>query len=186
LSLDVEDPADDVRVGAEPGLPERMADHHGAVLISVREGAAEHGLTSEHLERAGCHHADDDLLRPGAARQRGRNEEAVCRVQPGEGRSGPEIDEITRRDGVAIAMLHRVGAPQHHQPVWIAVGERFQEHCVDDREDRRVGANAERQGGNRQQGEDRIAGEDARGVTRIEHERLPPHGRSPSRTVNRA
>jgi hypothetical protein len=77
--------------------------------------------------------------------------------------------------------------PHEHEPLGVAVGERPQEHTIDDAEDGRAGADAQRDGQRRDCGEDRALAERASGVGDIPKERIHPtsSGRVPRRRADR-
>ncbi len=140
--------ADDVRRAAEAPLPETIADDHdravlaaSAHVVRLGEGAAENRRHAQHLEETAARHDAVGVVRLAAARQveAGRaigegpvEQLGIARAQllpqrVGPGRpllAGQQLDEM-------LGLLDRQGA-QHQR--------------VDDREDRRVGADAERQG----------------------------------------
>ena len=64
----------------------------------------------------------------------------------------PPVLEVRIRADVLVEPLPRVVGPQHHQPVGLRVGQRPQQHRVDDGEDRGIRADAERQRERRDRG----------------------------------
>ena len=64
-----------------------------------------------------------------------------------------ELEELRRRDPELVEAHGREAAGQEHQLLGLRVGQRAQQHAVDDREDRGVGADAQGQREDRDQGE---------------------------------
>jgi hypothetical protein len=60
---------------------------------------------------------------------------------------GFPIEVVGRRDDVALALPSGVRLPHHHQAIRLGIRQRPDEDRVDDGEDRRVGADAERETG---------------------------------------
>src|SRR5204862_5551365 len=98
-----------------------------------------------------------DRIAPAAERAEGHE-----RLLP-----GAQIDEVADRDellgdaGAAIAML------ELDEPVRLRIGQRPQQRRVDHREDRDVGADAERQREDRGEREARLANQEAERVAEI-------------------
>ena len=81
-----------------------------------------------------------------------------------------ELEELGRRDPELVEAHRREPAGQEHQLLWPRVGQGPEQHAVDDREDRGVGADAERQGEHRDEGEPGRAEQAAGGVAEIAQE----------------
>jgi hypothetical protein len=58
----------------------------------------------------------------------------------------PPVEVVARRYNVRLPVPWNVAFPHDRDAIRIAIGERLQQQGVDDAEDRRVGADAERQG----------------------------------------
>jgi len=77
------------------------------------------------------------------------------------------MNEVARRRDVLRHVARDVVLPHHRQPVRIGIGERPEEQRVDDAEDGGVGADAERERGNGDEGESRRADQEARRVAEV-------------------
>jgi hypothetical protein len=80
-----------------------------------------------------------------------------------------ELQVLRHRDGELLTLR---GRGQVHQLRGVRVGERPQQHAVDDRKDSGVRADPERERENRHRGEDRRAPERPQPVTHVAHEIL--------------
>jgi hypothetical protein len=120
-------------------------------------------LHAHHLEEA-----RGDLRRPAPDRRLPGLGKAAGPASVVCGRAGEGgvlvayVDEVARRLG--HERLVRARRPDLHEPVRIAVRQRLQEHPVEDREGRRVYADAKRERGQREHGEPRAPGEMAEGA----------------------
>jgi hypothetical protein len=154
---DLDRTPDDRRVGAEAALPELVPEHDdgrsvGPVLL-LGERATEHRRDAEHAEEVRAHTAAAQPLRlPGAAGERRR---AI-----GEQRDvgeGPHVGAVglplVVRQPRLVEPLPR--APHDRQALRSAPWQRREEHRLHDPEERRGGADPERQ---RQRGDDGEAG----------------------------
>src|SRR5262249_40947559 len=65
----------------------------------------------------------------------------------------PEVEEVRRRDPSTLQPARTNTTPHHDEPVWFLVWQRAQEYTVDDAEDRRGRADAQRQCDDGYQGE---------------------------------
>ena len=158
-AVDVEDAAEHVAVAAETALPEVVREQDGGPLALVvvlrQQDAAEQGRRAERLEElAGDPHRRDllGIAVPREAQPVGVDDrhlrERLRRLPVVEGR---------RRDRQLVGEADlpgqlRVRGPDHRQPLGIAERQRRQQHRIDDAEDRRVGADPQRQ---REDGDDR-------------------------------
>ena len=137
---------EDAGIGAEPALPERMPEDRdgGAVAAGVlarAELAADERRRAERLEQV-CRHV------PGA--------DALGLAAAGQVRLGrfPRADVTQQARALTIvADLGRghpglvptsPAAPDHHAAVWLAVGERGEQHGAEHAEDRARRAHAQR------------------------------------------
>ena len=79
-----------------------------------------------------------------------------------------EVEEVGRRQRIARQVLLGVEAPDVHEPRVIAIGQRLQQHAVDDGEDRGGGADAERQREHGERAEHRRLDCESNGMARSE------------------
>jgi hypothetical protein len=96
-------------------------------------------------------------------------------VHLGERRGLAVVEEVQRRDDLAIALFRGVRAPDHYEAARVAIRERLEQHAVDDREDGGVGADPQRKCRDREDREHGIAQEHANGVARVGDEGRPVH-----------
>jgi hypothetical protein len=158
VAVDRDDLADHRRVRAEPRLPVGVAEHGDEVradglVVGGGDQAAEVRLETESREvRARDHHplAVERLPLEGEVRA-----ERAVRDQPGEHGLLPLEVAVHRiaEDQVAVARLVarlrarlRSGRAEVDEPLRLGHGEGAEKHLVEEREDRRVRADAERQG----------------------------------------
>ena len=146
--------ADDVGVAVETPDPDPVAEHDDLVAVRAiflgAEGAAAQDRRAEQPEEIGGHPPRPKLF--------------------GKRSAGEVHDTGVERRDVAkhlrlLAVVHELGGRaaavdalrrsrlQHHQPVGVGKRHRLEEDGVDDREDRGVGADAERQRRHRRGGE---------------------------------
>ena len=173
LAVDDQLLIENVRVLAEARLPEGVTEHRDARLadrrvIVWREQAAERGREPQHREvAAGDHHAP--AVRRLIARRDVRAEDHV-RGDTGEaGRAVRRLLEVPvhriAEDVVAIAFCAREAArvgsglrgrrQEVHEPSRIGNRQRPQEHLIEQRKDRGVCADPERQRGDGDDGDER-------------------------------
>ena len=148
------------------------------LFVVVTEISSEERLHAEHVEEAGGDDAGLDALRFGTAEQ---DEPHVVELDhAGERARLPAVVvHLFRREAEAVGavvlaagLVARPLLPQDDQLVAALVGQRLEEHAVDDAEDRGVGADAER---HRQDDDEREAWrleERACPVAHVLHERL--------------
>ena len=139
---------DDRAVAAEPPLPEVVPenDNRGSRVrvLCAREGSSEEWLHAENRKEVGGDVLHDDFFRIAAARQVGPRIDE--RRHPVERRDAiAPSEELRRAEHVAFAWPVRALFPEHDDPLRIAERQPFEQHRVDDREDRGVGADAERE-----------------------------------------
>ena len=137
-----------------------MVDHDDVIfaglVFAVGEGASERGLDPEHPEERRRHTRRRDALGLPASSEAHRHatDERHLLERP---RVPPPLGEMHR--------VHRdhwcdVREARHHlvygvQPRGVAIGERPEQHVIDDAEDRRVGADAQGKRGDGDQREGR-------------------------------
>jgi len=154
--------SDNARNPAKPALVDPLAEDHYPIPPRLGflggEGAAQHAAHTQNIEKAGRHARAIDLFRLRAAAQ---IEAAVTK----EGQAGEDVVLIAPLDKVLEARLHalghqaiqrRIGFPNHHQALRIAIRHGMQQHGIEDRKDGGIGADAQRQGDGRGQGESGI------------------------------
>jgi hypothetical protein len=149
--------AEDARIAAEHALPQVVAEHHdrriaGAILGRF-EPPAQHRPHAEQRQQlvggVGRLHPDRAIT----AGQRGRAE-LPGRDRRAAAAAGPEVPEVGRRqpDVRQVDLADDVGV-QPRQPVRLVVRQRPQDDRVDDAEDRRGRADAEREGDDQHRGQ---------------------------------
>jgi hypothetical protein len=94
-----------------------------------------------------------------------------------------EVEEVRRRQRIARQVLLRVEAPDVHEAGIISIGQRLQQHAVDDGEDRGGGADAERQREHGQRREDGCLHRKPQRVTNVRAQSVPQHEVAPGRFV---
>ena len=156
-AADEERSAQDVRIAREALLPESAAhEHHrvlaGRELIFVEE-SPEHRLRAEDAREVSRDDSTFNPFRVGAL----SGEVEVRALPPRESFKGCGVlmnrEELPGRPrGLREVRASRVDT---HQPLGLLEGQRPQEHAVDDREDRGVGADAESEGQQHDRGESR-------------------------------
>ena len=173
--------ADDVVGAAEPALPVGVTDHgdrRAIPLVLVRDEAPAKRPDAEHREQV----AGDERVsraRAGAAgiigHRRGapRGEEGHVgqRVAP-----GTPVEDRGRGSRFAVQAAADVVGPHEHEAAGVAVGQGPEEHGVRDAEQRRVGADAERE---RQHGRERETRARAAGPVRRHADPGPASPRPP-------
>jgi hypothetical protein len=159
-------------------LPEAIADQHHALtarpVLLRREVAAKLRLQSERRQQFGGGMKRDDLFGIAltrereriARRERHRTEHLLALLHFLESR-------IREPDAKQVVLLVR--RAQSHEPVRLLVGERLQEHRVDDAEQRDVRADAERQAEYRYEREARRFDQLAAGIAQVVHAPILPH-----------
>ncbi len=162
--------ADDGRIAGEAALPETVAQDRDRVVslrtFIVGERAPDQRRDAERREEVGRDvHADDFFRR---ARSGQVDAVVVERRDPLECRRAlAPADEVRRREHVGAARPPRVGFPHHDQASGIAERQRLEQHRVDDREDRRVRADAQRERQHRDRREARRAQAQTDGVADV-------------------
>ena len=150
--------ADHVTCTAEIRLPERVTDHYdrpaaaaAADIVGRLEQAAERRCDAEHVESSGAgpYAVDEVALSSGAQIE-------LC-VEPGPRKRAIELravslDPLPDRVGPRPLLRRRPG-DELRQPLGIFDWQRPEEEAVDDGEDRRVGADAQRERGDDHGGE---------------------------------
>ncbi len=157
LAVQLERAADEVRIAARELLPQPVA-HDGDTVRAIGRllrpvEAAELRPHAEHAREVAQRRRDADALRLAVARQR-----AVADPEPGDRLervfARGQVQHLRYRERRVIEVERRDVLPHDVQPVQPFHRQRPEQHRVDQAEDRRVGADAERQ---RDDGEDREA-----------------------------
>src|SRR5262245_39038542 len=147
--VDGDEPADDVRLTAEAALPEVVADNSYPVLTRLlfvsRELSSELRSHSYDREEIGGDINACGSLRITVFREIG-GIESECGDLLESPRISPEFANIYRnRTHWKVQSYHRAIQPQHDDTVRFAVRQRLEQNSIDDAEDRRIRADAERQ-----------------------------------------
>ena len=155
-AVDLDGPPDDGRIAAEAALPEAVAEDHDLIVpvgtFVGREGAAEHRRDAEGREEARHDELRDELLRPAVA---GEVDPVVVETGHRRERRFPLLPPavVERGDDVLAAGTLRALFPDRHETGRLLEGQTLDEHGVDDREDRRVRADAQGESRDRDGGE---------------------------------
>jgi hypothetical protein len=165
-------PADDRRIAAEPARPQPVAEHDGGrIRAAAVKRVAEERTRAEHVEERGRHAGSLDRLglagageRVADVRQRGGALEAR--------RLAAEVEHPARPHRVGRTLGRPV--PQEHEPAGVGERQRPQERRIDDAEDGRVGADAQREREDRHGRESGRLAEPAHRVRQVLSE-IPPH-----------
>ena len=169
-------PADDGGVGAEAPPPERVAQDELAPRVRpvVRrlEAPAERRADAEQVEVVRADPHARDALGLAALRQR-RLPEADDRGRLKGARLVAKVGEGRKPDVVGVAF----GLPvaEEDEPVRRGVGQRLEERRVEDAEDGRVGADADREGGERDRREPRALSQRPQRVAQVPEDRAHRH-----------
>ena len=173
LAVEEEAAADDVGIAAELALPEAGADQdhrrRARPVLVGGEVAPEHRLDAEHAEEVrrdelaleALRLADAGQAEALHARHRHRGEAAVLPLP---------VAEVEERDRAAPEV--RLALVDRDQLLGARVRERLEEDAAHHREEGGVGADAEREGHDRDGGEAGAAPEDAQAVAQVLEQRL--------------
>jgi len=190
-AVELERPAEHVRRAAEAALPQIVADDRdrgraGLVIVGA-ERAAERRRHAQRVEHVRAQHLGVEPDGLAAARQNHR--------QVPEGADASHLRRLFAQVGIVqdrqrdgVGKIRRALA-QDHDPAGIGERQRTQQHGVDDGEDRRRRADAERQRHDGDGGEAGLATERPRGETQLSHAAsiMPPaSGARPSACLSRA
>ena len=181
-AVELDRTAEDPPVAPEPPLPEVVAQHdHGVAVggevLLGQEGAAELRPDPEQIEIvAGDHLAVDQLgVAPHGEAEDGRGVDGEAGKAPG---LPGQVGEVRMGDVLQVgAPLRRAEDPD--QALRLAHRERLQEDRLHHREDRRVGADGERQREHRAQGEAGPQSQAAEAVPKIPEQRFHAVASSP-------
>ena len=172
LDRQVEDLADRGRIRAEDALPVAVRQHHdrrrGLLLVIGNQQAAPQRLHAEDLEEVRRHQPAGRAMRVAAAEHVEGPVAELDELVDGL-RRGPVVGDFLEREaGVLDAGAHRRLA-EVHDAVGLGVGQRPQQHPVDDAEDGGVGPDAEAERQDEGQDEARRLGQapDRRAETHI-------------------
>ncbi len=164
LAVQVHRLPEDLRVAGIAPLPEAVAQHDlvfpAGFLLFRQEDAPVERPDSQHREDVRRHPESLHALRLRAARQ--VRDPEVRRAHPLVGRRlPPPVEEVRGSDGVDPPVK------DDGEPVGVSVGKRLQEHRVDDAEDRRRGADAQRERGHRRGREPGVLPQGAKAVAKV-------------------
>ena len=137
-------PANHRAIAAVPALPERVAQND-FVRRRLAERTAENRRAAEQAKHAGAHRRRANLIRRRAVDVLIGGEEREHRLEIDEGlRVAREVDDVGRRQRIAIEAFVRVVAPDHDELTGVVVWQRPEEHVIDGGENRAARAEAER------------------------------------------
>jgi hypothetical protein len=146
LAVELNAFSDDVAVGSHLRFPEAVVDERdmivaGLVVVSREDAALLRGHTQQGKQVCRCLAGGDAERFAACARQ-------VCTASRGEGchsveraQFRPHVPPLRLRNPVLRDTLLAVLPPDLHQLLRLTIGQGTQQHGVDDREDRGVGAN---------------------------------------------
>ena len=192
--------ADDLGVGAEAALPEAVRQDDegmrvsGSVVVGAKD-APQHCRDAEHVEEIPRHEVRVGLLRGPLVAQVYRC--PPVREHPLEGLGlVAEVHVHRVGDGGQVEALVvgrarvRTGGIQHHQAFGVLHGQDAQEHLVHQREDGRVGADAQGQGEDDHGGEPGVLGQgpqrEPQVLLEVVHLQSPGDARPDVRVTDRA
>ena len=139
--------ADDRRVAAEPSLPQSFADHRhsraAGAVVAVDERSAAQRLQTEQRKHRRRERSAGELLRIALARERDRHEPERAHRLEGARLFLPR-QVIQHRGGERRQVQLVVAFGDPHETIGVRERQRPQHDRVDDAEDRRVRADAER------------------------------------------
>ncbi|HWT44914.1 MAG TPA: hypothetical protein VN085_03070 [Vicinamibacterales bacterium] len=151
-SVQREGRADNCGIGAEPPHPDAVPEHDAVgIRVAAVKGVTDEGAHAEHVEERRRDAGAGNLL--GIAAPREGEREVTDRGHPGKARR-LRAEVHHPRGGERRRLAVGFPVPQEHDVARIGERQRTEQHGVDDAEDGRVGADADRQ---RQQRHDREA-----------------------------
>ncbi len=163
--------AQHVRVPAELPLPEGVAENYleltSRLILTRREETSQCRWNAQEWQNVRAYAQCPELFRTIRAGEIGRPEFGRAHVVEGAALRFP-ISKIRRRDRPASMVQN------HDQTFRVAITQRTQQNRIDSREDRRIRADAKRQGDDRDCGESRIAAHSAQAVADIAPKLLQP------------
>src|SRR6185437_16560852 len=149
LSVQPDCAVQDVPVAGEVGLPEAMPEHDSAARIQIAglECAAHLRRNTKELEESEADRHREHFTSAADARQ---DRSAGCPSRGGGLLKAAACGAPILKFGVGVeygncCLIPNRLLPDHNQPAWILVGQRPEEHCVQDAEDCGGGSDAERQ-----------------------------------------
>ncbi len=172
-------PANDGAIGGKTGVPQVVAEDRKLVGARLRfrldERPAEEGLPLQRRKEGWRDRQATNLDRfaLGSQAQPAHREER--RVLDGR-RLRLAIDVVRNRNARLLQSHQRVGIPDEDQALGVGIRQRPQHVLIEEAENRRVGANPQRQGGHRHERENRLLPQRAEGVAKVLHGGV---GRSP-------
>ena len=170
-----QDPSDDVRIGSETLTPVGVGDDRhlrtSARVVRRHECSAERGLRLQHVEDRAAHAPDGDLRRVADAGEVGGQHDVLSHRLERSRVLAPvfEVPFVDLQRGHAIRELPP-DLTHRDQALRLAVGQRLEQHAVDDRKHGRGRADGERQREHYRQAVSAVAAEAADGVAKIKQE----------------
>jgi len=173
LSIECNTLANHVRIGAKVVLPKRVAQHDD-VSMAIRvffgcEGATDDWRGTEDLKKFRRYNDAWHRFRLVLAGHRHRGAMEDRHRIKGAALALP-VEVICRRNGEDFhareAFLRR-DVVDHGDALGIGIRQRSQQHCIDDAEDRTIGADSERQDDDRAQCKPRILAQHAEGILQV-------------------
>ena len=167
LAVQPDRPSDNLAIGAEPFLPQLVAQNDdlvfpGRPFFRTEVAAKKHGV-SDRRRPPGSDRRSLDLL--GTIARRQVHTTAGPRVQAlKSGTLRLPVEIVGRRAGIAEALDLR---PDHDDPIGLRVRQRGEQCGIHDAEDRRVGGNPHGQGEHRHCREARISPEQPQTVSNV-------------------
>ena len=166
---------DHLGIAAEAPLPESIGQHRGLrrlrQVLFVRIAAAAHHVCPEEAKEIGAGTRHLNLLGRTFADQIRHVESERRNVLCNLGLLPPEIEFIGRSPAAAAPFENVL---KHHHPVRVGIRSRFQQDGVHNRENRRVGADSQRQRRDDHEGESWTLQEHTDGVLKVLQKRI--HG----------
>ena len=146
-AIDFDRLADDVAASGKPAPPETVRDDHNWQLTRLILGCCERTSHQrrhpQDLEKVVRHRCAVNLFSGALAGQREALIPPHAHLLEGAA-AFPPVGEVRRGDEHVGQVLLVVGLPQDNEPVGICEGQRFQDDCVHDTEDRGRGADSQR------------------------------------------
>ena len=161
---------DDAGIAAEDALPEAVAQDYdlrpARHVVLRQEQPTVQRPRAEQMKQARRGAQRLHALRPIASQQRAaaplRDRHLLKRPV-----LVPDVDVLPRRWPVLGNVDPRRPQPEHRKPIGIGIRQRLQQQCTDDTEDRRVGADADRERRDDDDGGGRTAAHHPEGVLQI-------------------
>lgn len=171
LSVHANCGADDIRIGAEGAPPHALVEHQGPrarLEIARVDRPSGQGRDAEHVEEGLGDRAHAHLLRIPLGREVALAREQVEAGERLEGLRVQQIDVVARRNRIAAGPAVSLDRQQdERQALLRGEGESGAEHGPGHAEDRRIGADAERERQHRRRGHERRAPHEPKCETQV-------------------